>query len=92
MVIKVVGGVYGEKDGDDRRMFKTVWVPIKIMVTGSNGVEGGAKGGNMNQISNRPVLLETPENVIVQLVSMQVDWDDRSGSTHTVAGNSPAND
>ena len=73
-------------------MFKTVWVPVKVMVTGSDGVEGGAKGGNMNQISNRPVLLETPENIIVRLVSMQVDWDDWSGSTHTVAGNSPAND
>ena len=92
MVIKIVGGVDGKKDGDDWGVFKTVWVPIKVMVTGSDGVEGGAKGGNMNQISNRPVLLKTPENIIVRLVSMQVNWDDGSGSTHTVAGNSPAND
>ena len=92
MVIKIVGGVYGKKDGDDGGLLKTVWVPIKVVVTGSDGVEGGAKGGDMNQIPNRPILLETPENIIVRLVSMQVDWDDGSGSTHTVAGNSPAND
>ena len=65
MVVKVVGGVDGEKYGDYGRMFKTVWVPVKIMVTGSNGVEGGSKGGNVNQISNRPVLLETSKNVII---------------------------
>ena len=92
MVIKVVGGIDGKKDGNNRGMFEPVWVPIKVVVTGSDGVKGGSKGGDMNQISNRPVLLEAPENIIIRLVSMQVDWDDGSWSTHTVAGNSPAND
>ena len=92
MVIEVVGGVDRKKYGDDRGLFKTVWVPIKVVVTSSDGIERGAKGGNMNQVSNRPVLLETPENIIIRLVSMQVDRDNGSGSTHTVAGNSPAND
>ena len=92
MVIKVVSGVDGKEDGDDGGMLKAVWMPIKIMITSGDGVERGAKGGDMNQIPNRPVLLETPENIIVRLVSVQVDGNDGSGSTHTVAGNSPASD
>ena len=40
----------------------------------------------MNQVSAGPVLLETPENVIIGLVSVQVNRDDWAWSTHTVAG------
>ena len=86
MVIKVVGWVYGEKDGDYRRVFKTLWVPVEVVIPGGDGVEGRAESGNMNQVSKRPILLETPENIIVRLVSMQVNRDDGSWSTHTVAG------
>ena len=86
MVIEIVGGVYRKENRDDGGVFKTVGVPIKIMVTGGDGVEGGTKGGDMNQVSNRPVLLEASKNIIIGLVSMQVNWDDGSWSTHTVAG------
>ena len=65
MVIKVVGWVYGEEDGNNRGVFKAVWVPVKVMVTSGDGVKGGAEGGDVNQISNRPVLLETPENIVI---------------------------
>ena len=65
MVIKVIGGVYGKENGNNRGMFETFGVPIKVMVTSSDGVKGGAKGGNMNQISNRPVLLEASKNIII---------------------------
>ena len=65
MVIKIVGGVYGEEDGDNRGVLETVWVPIKVVVTGSDGVKGGVKGGDVNQVSYRPILLETPENVVI---------------------------
>ena len=46
-------------------MFKTVGVPIKVMITGGDGVKGGAKSGYMDQVSTGPVLLETPENIII---------------------------
>ena len=65
MVIKVVGGVYGKEDGNNRGMLKTFWVPIKVVVTGSDGIEGGAKSRDVDQISNRAILLEAPENIIV---------------------------
>ena len=59
MIIKIVGRVYGEKDGNNRGMFETFGVPIKVVVTGGDGVEGRTKGGDVNQVSTRPVLLET---------------------------------
>ena len=65
LVVKVVGGVYGKEYGNNRGMFESFWVPIKVVVTGGDGVEGGTKSGNMNQVSTGPVLLETPENIIV---------------------------
>ena len=36
--------------------------------------------------STGPILLETPENIVIWLVSVQVNWDDGTWSTHTVAG------
>ena len=65
MVIKVVGWVYGKEVGNNGGVLKAFWVPIKIVVASGNGIKGGAKGGDVNQISNRPVLLETPKNVVV---------------------------
>ena len=65
MVIKIVGGVYGEKYRNNRGFFKAVGVPIKVVVTGGDGVKGGAEGGNMNQVSNRPVLLEASKDIII---------------------------
>ena len=54
-----------KENRDDGGVFKTVGVPIKVVVTGGNGIEGRAKGGNVNQVSTGPVLLETPENIII---------------------------
>ena len=86
MVIKVVGGVYGKEYGNNGGVFKTFWMPIEVVVTSGDGIKGGTEGEDVNQISNRPVLLETPEDIIIRLVSVQVNGNDGSWSTHTVAG------
>ena len=65
MVIEIVGGVYGKEDGNNRGVFKAVWVPIEVMITGGDRVKGRTKGGDVNQVSNRPVLLKASKNIII---------------------------
>ena len=83
---KIVGWVDGKEERDDGRVLQPFRMPGEIMIAGSDGVERGSKGGDVDQVSTGPILLEASENVIIRLVSVQVDRNDGSGSTHTVTG------
>ena len=56
------------------------------MIAGCDVIEGWSKGGYVVEIPKSPTLLEASEDIIIRLVSVQVNWDDGARSTLTVAG------
>jgi hypothetical protein len=75
--------------------------PLKVMLSSSNISKGSSRYQYMGKTSQRPVLLETPYNVVVVKVGGEVEGREIGGkgnkggvreTTHTVAGKIPAND
>src|SRR5579864_3873459 len=93
------GRTGNEADRDDWKRVSS-YSPLKVMLSCSELVKGVSWNTKMNETIQRPILLETSQQVIVVDVSGVIDGGSGNrqgvksvrGTTHTVAGEIPAND